>query len=236
MRDVVFYPDCLDVFGIAEPSGISYYLIDMHSHNECNISNISVLNPVINSKETRSILRMETLWNCGNSIVSKIKSATGFRAYSIEEVTDLKTYTINVNKQLLNSLSRVWDWDASRIKDEYIGKGGCLFDKDGKAKVFGYPKVITASKNNSSGTSINLFTTDSIDEAKSFVSWMYSKFVGFLIIINKYAQNIMSDNGWRFVPNPGAFDHIFTDAELYKKYGLTPEEINIIESVIKERK
>jgi len=30
--------------------------------------------------------------------------------------------------------------------------------------------------------------------------------------------------------------HIFTDAELYKKYGLTPEEINIIESVIKERK
>lgn len=32
------------------------------------------------------------------------------------------------------------------------------------------------------------------------------------------------------------FDHIFTDAELYKKYELTDKEINIIESVIKERK
>lgn len=38
------------------------------------------------------------------------------------------------------------------------------------------------------------------------------------------------------VPDPGAFDHIFTDDELYKKYNLTQDEINIIESVIKERK
>lgn len=41
---------------------------------------------------------------------------------------------------------------------------------------------------------------------------------------------------FEFVPDPGAFDHIFTDEELYKKYNLTDEEINIIESVIKERK
>lgn len=41
---------------------------------------------------------------------------------------------------------------------------------------------------------------------------------------------------WHFVPDPESFDHIFTDAELYKKYNLTLEEINIIESVIKERK
>ena len=33
-----------------------------------------------------------------------------------------------------------------------------------------------------------------------------------------------------------AFDHIFTDQELYEEYNLTDEEINIIESVIKERK
>lgn len=34
MRDIVFYPDCLDVFGIAEPSGISYYLIDRDLHDK----------------------------------------------------------------------------------------------------------------------------------------------------------------------------------------------------------
>jgi hypothetical protein len=44
-----------------------------------------------------------------------------------------------------------------------------------------------------------------------------------------------NDESWRFVPDPGAFDHIFTDEELYKKYELTQNEIDIIESVIKER-
>lgn len=46
----------------------------------------------------------------------------------------------------------------------------------------------------------------------------------------------MNKETWRFVPDPGKFDHIFTDQELYKKYNLTDDEINIIESVIKERK
>lgn len=46
----------------------------------------------------------------------------------------------------------------------------------------------------------------------------------------------LNERGWRFVPDPGECDHIFTDAELYEKYNLTEEEINIIESVIKERK
>lgn len=236
MSKVVFYPDCLDVFGISEPSGIAFYLIDKNVHTECEIKNISVLAPIINSVQIRNITNKQSLWNCGNTIVERIRSSSNYKPYKLNEVTKLKTYTINVNKQLLNCLSRVWDWNNGCIKPEYIGKGGCTFDGDGKAKVFGNPKVITDNNDNSSGTSINIFTTDSVEEGKSFISWMYSKFVGFLIIINKYAQNMMKESDWRFVPDPGAFDHIFTDEELYKKYNLTDEEINIIESVIKERK
>ena len=47
---------------------------------------------------------------------------------------------------------------------------------------------------------------------------------------------VLNKEFWRFVPDPGSFDHIFTDKELYEKYNLTDEEIGIIESVIKERK
>lgn len=43
------------------------------------------------------------------------------------------------------------------------------------------------------------------------------------------------DTWWRFVPDPVAFDHLFTDEELYKKYNLTPDEIAIIEGTIAER-
>ncbi len=45
----------------------------------------------------------------------------------------------------------------------------------------------------------------------------------------------MNKETWRFVPDPGPFDHIFTDDELYKRYNLTQDKIDIIEAVIKAR-
>lgn len=80
------------------------------------------------------------------------------------------------------------------------------------------------------------FSSDNINEVKSFISYVYSKFARFLVLIGVCSTEMGSDYCWRFVPEPEAFDHIFTDEELYKKYNLTDEEINIIESVIKERK
>ena len=57
----------------------------------------------------------------------------------------------------------------------------------------------------------------------------------FLVLVGLTAQSILTPETWRFVPDPGSFDHIFTDGELYEKFGLTQDEINIIESVIKKR-
>ena len=69
----------------------------------------------------------------------------------------------------------------------------------------------------------------------SFISFVNTKTVRFLIMLSLYVP-ITNNICWRFVPAPEAFDHIFTDQELYEKYNLTDEEIDIIESVIKERK
>lgn len=49
--------------------------------------------------------------------------------------------------------------------------------------------------------------------------------------ILKATQDNNSDV-WKFVPLQD-FSHPWTDAELYKKYGLTDEEISFIESMIK---
>lgn len=64
---------------------------------------------------------------------------------------------------------------------------------------------------------------------------MNTKTVRFLVMLSLYVP-ITNNICWRFVPVREAFDHIFTDQELYEKYQLTDEEINIIESVIKEQK
>ena len=38
---------------------------------------------------------------------------------------------------------------------------------------------------------------------------------------------------WRFIPDPLEFNHLYTDKELYDKYELTKDEIDIIESIIR---
>lgn len=75
-----------------------------------------------------------------------------------------------------------------------------------------------------------------LHQCLSFKSYVDTKFTRFFVAIAVCASSVRNKETWRFVPDPGKLDHIFTDEELYKKYNLTDEEINIIESVIKERK
>jgi hypothetical protein len=83
-----------------------------------------------------------------------------------------------------------------------------------------------------------IFSSDNKHECESFVSWVYTRFVRYMLSLSLCGlTGIATGNEWwRFVPDPGKFDHIFTDKELYNNYHLTEEEITIIESVIKERK
>lgn len=83
---------------------------------------------------------------------------------------------------------------------------------------------------------VMIFSADNIDTCKSFISYVSTKFIRFLAFMLIDGQQPKFNNIWKFIPNPEAFDHIFTDQELYKKYNFTDEEIAIIESAIKERK
>ena len=78
--------------------------------------------------------------------------------------------------------------------------------------------------------------TGDFQTCESVDSYLATRFVRFLLYLGKCGNTLGNPETWRFVPDPGAFDHIFTDEELYKKYNLTDDEIKLIESVIKERK
>lgn len=75
---------------------------------------------------------------------------------------------------------------------------------------------------------------NTFDECKSFKSYYESKLVSFLFYFGACGSTLTREF-YRFIPDQPQYDHIFTDQELYQKYNLTPEEITIIESVIKER-
>lgn len=237
MSYVCFYPDCLDVFGISQADGITYYLIDKNTYeNNCTVQNRCNLQTCVNSTVVRDITKQQSLWNIGNEIVEYLGE---YAKYKFEYLYE-NEFTINVNTQLMQSLtaSGAWDWDNSCIRQSYIGKGGFMFNQNGQVLVLNKTRLLRKGEKSSVSASKDVFTSDSIDECKSFYTWINSKFTRFFILINISSLTILNNNTFRFVPAPpsGKFDHIYTDEELYKAFNLPQKYIDIIEAVIKERK
>ena len=103
-------------------------------------------------------------------------------------------------------------------------------DKDGKRRIFSTmevlsPKVVCIE------TYIVVDTFDSEIEANNLLQYLKTKFVRFLVAQVTTTQHISKAN-FALVPIQD-FSKSWTDTELYKKYGLTDEEIAFIESMIK---
>lgn len=227
MSKIVYYPNCKDVFNINDPGGLSYYLIESKQSAVATVINRCKRQVYFNNENTRAVCRpRKTLNNLGQQIFEHIRTSAGYRPFSIESMPKNGRYEVWLNNKI--SVGSAWDQT--------------LYDKSGAFHCISLCRVID------SADPTNIMSVpddsrlaaafDSASEGYSFQSWIYTKFVRFGVSNSLCGLTgiATSDNWWRFVPDPGKFDHIFTDKELYEKYNLTDEEINIIESVIKERK
>jgi site-specific DNA-methyltransferase (adenine-specific) len=70
-------------------------------------------------------------------------------------------------------------------------------------------------------------------EARNLAAYMRTRFVRFLVSLRKITQNITRDS-YKFVPLL-PMNCIWTDEDLYKRYGITTEQVTFIESLIAER-
>ena len=68
-------------------------------------------------------------------------------------------------------------------------------------------------------------------EANNLVSYITTRFFRFMVLLHKSTQDA-SSKVYKFVPIQD-FTQSWTDEKLYKKYGLTQEEIAFIESMIR---
>lgn len=155
----------------------------------------------------------------------------------------------------INDLFTTSNLDKWKCITSIIVSGSCSFDSSGYSQRYiNIYKVAPYQVPKGSFPVLKYF--DSEDEAKSFISYFDAKIIRFLTILGICGTTITSEF-FRFVPDPKDWSCIYVDAphagvmpnskgkyeyggktycSLYVKYGLTPEEINIIESVIKERK
>jgi len=261
MSTIVYYTDCRDIFGLTISNGASYYLIDKDIHKIKHIINRSIAQPLFNNEQYREIEGDAILNNIGNDIVKKVKALT---TDYISHISTDRTYWvkegIRLEKEEFKGSIKVYGGDTVGEKLLY---GYCDRDSIDKHRddIDRY-KVIMQFKQghgyfdiNTDGTTngikpnniyypgeickndyMVLYIADTLEECKYYKSYIDTKFIRFLLFCGCVGENASNVETWRFIPYQEKYDHIFTDEELYKKYKLTSDEVELIEKFIRKRK
>lgn len=222
MSYVCYYPDCVDVFEVSQSDGLTYYMLDKDEHAECIVENKCKINKYLNSRESRNITNRQTLWNISNDIIKYLGVYQRFK-FKYPSQAD---YFVITNSQLAKGGG---------------ARGGVgIFNNEGSFQCVGISDVYTLqTRTQASSASGITFASNSRAECESFISWLNTRFTRFFVACNiSKLTGILTDDYFRFVPAPpsGKFDHIYTDAELYKAFNLPQKYIDVIEAVVKERK
>ncbi len=247
MSKIVYYPDETEIFNISCQGGITYFNTDRNNINY-DSKNVRVINKGnITLEYSGRIRQMIDLSDIENNILDKIFE----KALLLDNKTvfrPCKNYFISVDaddQAFLNWIDPCGKYIYKDAKQEInITDCGinhlCDIEKyklliSGWGSATPYFKAELYKPYEICGRKYTNVFVGSLDECKSAYSFYSTKLVWWSVY-RFFRTSKLNDDSWRFVPDPGKFDHIFTDQELYKKYNLTDEEIHIIESVIKDRK
>ncbi|MBQ6964792.1 MAG: Eco57I restriction-modification methylase domain-containing protein [Bacteroidaceae bacterium] len=129
---------------------------------------------------------------------------------------------VSINKNLVGK----WKVIMSKASAEHAGQT----DKDGRKRIVSKVEVLPPNTI-CSESYLLLSVFDDEQKANNLRDYVKTNFFRFLLSTILLTQNIAKDK-FQFVPLQD-FSHPWTDAMLYKKYGLTDEEISFIESMIR---
>ncbi len=242
LYDFIDGHDCFPTVDIA--GGICYFLFDSKHYGLCNVITQFMGNRIENTrdlgKEEVFIRHKEEI-----GILNKVKASKEFlKIYprkpfglstDIKPMRDgdivlrykggrgpYKSSEVSTNTDLIDK----WKVITSRLTAEHAGET----DRNGQKRIISTleiiePNVVCAE------TYLMLAVFNSSKEAENFLTYIKTKFVRCLIAMITSTQQLARAN-FRFVPLLD-FSKPWTDAELYRKYNLTEEEIQFIESMIK---
>ena len=250
IRCLVDYMDSNDCFaGVDIAGGICYFLWDRDNKGLCKVTGITkqgieetyryldeystfirqanavnIVHKVIQSKENTmdSVVFSRKPFGLDNGYVGKKEPFTDcVELFGSQGLSYIHRDEIPQNVDLLNK----WKVIASKASAQ-----GGRADKDGMRKVI--PKVEVLPPGTICTESYLLISHfDSEEMAKNASTYVKTRFFRFLLSLKVITQNI-SKESFGFVPLQD-FSHPWTDQMLYKKYGLTEEEIAFIESMIR---
>ena len=250
IKHIVDYANSAECFpGVIIAGGVSYFLWDREYQGECIIENrkdnfVSVSTRKLNEfdifvRDNIAIdiirkIKKQSEKSFDSSVLSRnyfgiISSENGHKD---ERLNDFGLFSLNgysfVEKAKVSDKENI----ANKFKVIMTKamSGGNKPSSDGKYQVVSTIKVLKP-KEICTETYLVLKTFNSEEEANNLCKYVKTKFYRFLLLQALTSINISKEK-FQFVPMQD-FSKPWTDEELYKKYDLSQEEINFIESMIK---
>ena len=153
--------------------------------------------------------------------ISKYKADT-LTLYSSNGVSYLESSNVEQGREFIKQYKIM----ISRVTSEHAGEP----DKDGKYKVIAKIRLLKPNEI-CTDSYVIACPSEKREVTENFYSYLCTKFTRFLILQTLSSINLSRDR-YEFVPMQD-FSRPWTDEELYAKYGLTKDEIDFIESMIK---
>ena len=244
--------DCFP--GVPIEGGVCYFLWNRDEKGLCKVYSHSQ-DQIISISERPLLEKGVDVFIRYNEVISIIHKVTSFKEESFSTlVSPRNPYNFRgffVESKAKTNTCRILGIDNGKrvyknIDISLIGRNLKEIAKhkifiskaDGAAGQIGFPiparilgKAEIASKNTAcTETFLRVGPFESEQECKNVKSYMETKF--FRCLVGARKNKNMTQSTYSFVPLQD-FSHPWTDEMLYKKYNLTQEEINFIESMIK---
>ena len=248
IRHLIDYPNSREAFtGVDVAGGVMYFLWDRDNHGTCMVETCANGQSVVAERslnehevfvrDNRVLGIIKKVGAQGDQEFSNLVSAR--RPFGIDAAHEgnksggIYLYTSSGDsridrKDVIKGTELIGKWKVllSKTSSEHAGQP----DKSGRKRVLSRIEVMPP---NSVATESYLIVGpfESKQEAENAAEYLRTRFARFLVSAILLTQNI-TRGSFVFVPTQD-FSKSWTDKTLYKKYLLTPEEIEFIESTIR---
>ena len=249
VREIHDFPDASSIFpGVQIKGGICYFLWSKYEKGLCKVSSygndglISVMQRPLLEKDAETFIRFNEAISILNKVLKRKEKSIMYQVSSRKPFGLSTTYkgaktcskdnlTLYQNggigyidkSEIINNLDMV---NYFKVLIPRAGSGSDSFPHSILGKPFVVPPNSACTE-----TYIIAGSYDNELEACNLASYMATRFFRFMVLLHKSTQDA-SSKVYKFVPVQD-FSESWTDEKLYKKYGLTEEEITFIESMIR---
>lgn len=249
LREIHDFPDASTIFpGVQIKGGVCYFLWKRDEKGICKVTNYSTVNAT--SVEERPLLESGAdVFIRYNSAISILKKVRQHKEDSIMgQISSRKPFGLSTTfkgapRPFRNAVVLYQNGgigyigeDVIQAHREWVQKYKVLIPRAGSGSdsfphpILGRPFVVEANTA-CTETYIVAGTFDGRRAAECLASYLRTQFCRFMVLLSKSTQDATS-KVYRFVPRQQSSKY-WTDEKLYKKYGLTKDEIAFIESMVR---